>query len=418
MGASRTGVACFYCGEDFPKNLVVGALCISHPTAMDKFITASLQAESRREVLQQRMDFLADAKRLKVMSLGERLVHMLTNDWHTCCNCGSRVCMFDPEDGLGTVECMHMTCQMCEHEMCGYCLKSRDDCNSFFCPLNPLPFDEGHNVSASKAKSSMVILASRVAAELDSHSPEARAEALAFAAEAFRATRKEGVGELSPAQPWLFVELFASENSPVYVTSILRTRLHLLFRGASGLDAPAVVYGDLRCGDLVRLIDLKVDGVPAITSMLQDVDELPDAVDDQQIAQLQSGRHGVVLDVRSSVVELRMGSPYREVLVVDWEAVASVRPLDKALEGIAATLGPPATGDYVLICADARDKCAESYGWHPEMAKMVGKWVLVIKGGSSVSFTAKSKHLLHAFPMSCCQACVSGDAVVDRANAS
>jgi len=159
MTAGQTELACFSGADEqhsLPRSEVLCALAFAAPDLMERFVTHSARGAMQKRAVSERVEFMKQAKRARALSLGDRLVNLLTTGLR-CPHCNANVAMFDVD---GT-ECMHMTCFDCSGEMCGFCLKTREECESSVCALNPNPnpIDLGANVSASKVRSFFASLA-------------------------------------------------------------------------------------------------------------------------------------------------------------------------------------------------------------------------------------------------------------------
>jgi hypothetical protein len=390
------------CGERLPNGRVAGALVHESPAALEDFFTRGAREQERAAAKRDRVHLIAEMKRRHALPLGDKLIEILNAKWLTCPSCDANVDMYDLADG--EVECMHMACQNCNFEMCGFCHRNRTECDSFYCRLNPTPGDEGDNVVTQKRKAVLILKLMRVCEALEGASQAAREAALDAALPAFAATNEEGVGVLTLDEPWGFRECMRTQpaGSDPYMTPMLRNTLHHMLGGRSGSDKPGLKINAIRCGDVLTLTDLVVDDQSVLVNYVTDMMDLPDdEVDSDAFVTRFAGAKGVVRRIGSSNVELVMGLPRECTLVVEWDAVVGWQP---AAEVVKAVPGySPTTGDYVLITPRLRE-CTEqapiNYGWHPDMQTFAGKWVHLEKR-SPTSFSARMQYLLHTFHIDC-----------------
>jgi hypothetical protein len=171
------------------------------------------------------------------------------------------------------------------------------------------------------------------------------------------------VGSLDPKEPWLFREEEPPSDEP-YVTSVLRTHLHDLHRGADGNDAPAVVYGAVRVGDAVTLVS-----DPALLA-----------------ASFVTGSHSTALPGKTCRVQ---SIDYCDLVVawstfsctLCWEAVVGHTRADVALALTAPPLEEwpsffPTVGDYVLISSN-EERVRRDRNWSPSVLTLLGHWARV-----------------------------------------
>jgi len=251
-----------------------------------------------------------------------------------------------------------------------------------------------------------------VAALLEGCSPEARVGALAVASDALAATRVQGAGVLCASEPWLFKEAEVP-GQPAYMTPLLRTRLHSLFRGASGTERPAVVFGDVCCGDVVTLVSHKVDGAYVLSDLMEEVEETSlEDITDSQRDEMHSGRSGIVVTLGSQFVSVRMPAPSHDLLYLNWDAVVSCVAASEAASAAPRCSSRPTFMHYARIVGDPKSHCdAAHVTWHPDMQTFAGRWVLVT-GSNASTFTSRLKLLSHMFPYSCCEEVVRVDDVL------
>jgi hypothetical protein len=181
------------------------------------------------------------------------------------------------------------------------------------------------------------------------------------------------------------------------MTPLLRTVLHRAFGGVTGADHPNIVYRDVLIGDVVRLIDLVVDGEPALSSFTEDVEPGEEAEFDDVIARC-AGRRGIVTKLAAMWVTVQMGGP-GDVLTVHWDAVVNRYAADDVLAKCTPTqAGRPSAGDYALISETAKEASEQAgCGWHPEMQRHVGHWMLVT-ASNPLTITVARTYDTHAIP--------------------
>jgi len=219
---------------------------------------------------------------------------------------------------------------------------------------------------------------------------------------------------LTANDPWLFRE--AAADDP-YLTPVLRTVLHDRVRGPGGDDVPAVVFRNVRIGDVVTLTSLRTDQGCVLGDFIEEVLESGMELTDDQRAAMHAGARGIVYKLTSHDVEVRMGQPSLDVIVVSWDAVTAVQPAAHVVAPLVRTPLPPSPGDYVFVAADAQAKCKEAgLEWHSDMATMAGRWVPVASKHGAV-FTAQTTYLKHAFPTTCVVETVRDSAVLEAIQA-
>lgn len=384
---------CFRCGGSLERDDVALVLVREHPKALERLMSHAARAEA----FKLHVDYINATKRKHRFSLGEQVVDIVTSPL-TCANCDTPVVL-----GL---ECMHMSCGRCSFQMCGFCLGPHSECSSETCRLNPKSGEE--NYSANKQKTMMVLRAYRVAQALKGRPVGEREVALRDARASLEQAAMLGVGSYAIDDPWLFRESIAN-GEDVYLTPILRTVLHCEYGGVSGTDAPAVPFLTVRCGDVVRLVDLVVDGVPELCNLLVDVDS--DGADFEEVARRHVGRRGVVVSFESHSISILM--LHGDLLVAQWDAIVSLQPLCDALAGAPREQGTVRAGDFVKVSLLAKQMCeGRPKGWHPMQAEFAGKWVRVVETHADGYFSTRLRYDDFHFPVETIEELVRARSVV------
>jgi len=383
--AADAVVVCFTCATPLPRPQVASVLALTYPAEFE--IYAGIK--ERQQAFALRVEYIAKQRAAAAQSLGQKLITIATEPL-TCLKCETPVVLGE--------QCMHMTCTKCGFDMCGFCLGPSKDCDSYMCRLNPMPSDEGENYSVNRDKTMMVLRVYRSALALAGLSVQARRQALNEVAPTWVECADDRVGQMTEAEPWGWREREVP-GQLLYMTPLLRTVLHSAFGGVAGTDQPNIVYRDVLIGDVVRLIDLVVDGEPALSNFTEDVEPGTEDAEFDDVVNRCAGRRGIVTKLAAMWVTVQMGGP-GDILTVQWDAVVDRYGADDVLAKCTPShAGRPSAGDYVLISEAAKEASEEAgCGWHPEMQRYINHWMLVA-ASSQHTITVTRTYDAHAIPL-------------------